>query len=199
MRLDRDRLPTAGRRGQRSGAKPMIRQRGFTLMELMVTLAIVAIAIGMALPGFQDVKRRNLIVGEANHISAALSQARAHAIKTRRDVRMCPSTDASTCSGTDWAGGWIMFADIDDSGSPTAAELLRVGDTVNPLLSLTAAANFSNWLEYKPSGRAIGSGGTFTGTFSVCSGDYHDYSRQIGLSAVGRVSTEKVPNICANN
>lgn len=108
-------------------------QRGVTLMELMVAIAIVGITLSLALPSFNESMQRNRIAGQANELMGALSLARTEAVRTNRPARVCASSDQATC-GASWADGWIVLADPDGNGTE---DLLRAG-TISEKDTVTA-------------------------------------------------------------
>lgn len=85
-------------------------QQGFTLVELLITLAITAILLALAWPSFasalQDAELRKLL----EQPRMALYAARSHAIKSSSKVTVCPQTNAKQC-GTDWSAGLLVFVD----------------------------------------------------------------------------------------
>lgn len=84
---------------------------GFTLLELMVTISILAILLGIAVPSFQDSTRRGEISSQAGAVTSAVNIAKSEAIKRAQNVSICPKKD-NACSGdTDWSTGWIVFTD----------------------------------------------------------------------------------------
>lgn len=86
--------------------------RAFTLIELMVTLAVLAIVISLAAPSFSNMLQENRLSALTNELQGALQLARSEAVKRRVNVAVCRSNaDQSDCeNGTDWAGGWLMMA-----------------------------------------------------------------------------------------
>lgn len=83
------------------------RTKGFTLIEMMVTVAIMAIVATLAAPSFVEMIRNNRVTTAANDVLSAMQVARSEAIRQRRPITVCAGTDACTDS-TDWAGGWIV-------------------------------------------------------------------------------------------
>lgn len=91
-------------------------ESGFTLTELMVTLAIMAIVTTIALPSFRDTIQRNRVVTANNEVVGGISLARTEAIRTARGGGICgANADGTDCatSGTTWSNGWIVWADAD--------------------------------------------------------------------------------------
>jgi prepilin-type N-terminal cleavage/methylation domain-containing protein len=180
-----------------NGANSTLRWvRGFSAIELMVVVSIAAIMITLAIPSFERTRRNAVLATAANDLSASLNYARAHAVKARRMVRVCPSTDGTNCSNGAWGSGWLMFVDDDANGLPANTEVLRLGEPPDSRVALTVPANFTNWIQFHPTGAITGSGGN-SGTFTLCSGDYHEYSRLVAISATGRVTTKKQPDLCS--
>ncbi len=104
--------------------------RGFTLVELMVAIALLAILLGLAAPSFSDWIARTKIQSAASSISVALATARSEAVKRGRDVSVCASTDGSTCAtGSNWATGWLIYA--------TAGTPIKVFDAPTGGLTVT--------------------------------------------------------------
>ena len=94
----------------------MARRRGlgFTLVELMVALAILIILTTIAVPGMTDLIRDARLSTQSDLLASTLNAARLEAIKRRQNVTVCPATDANTsnaCSGNaaDWSTGFLVF------------------------------------------------------------------------------------------
>lgn len=101
---------------------------GFTLIELMVTLAVAAIVLSVAVPSFQTqlLNNRSIVLGE--DFASAVNYTRSEAIKRAGRVSLCASKDGATCVGT-WTDGFIAFVDTvaaDTTVPPVVGEVLRV-------------------------------------------------------------------------
>lgn len=103
--------------------------RGFTLAELMVTLAVLAVTVTMGVPAFAGVVQRAREANAYHLLTASLASARLAAVKTGAPVTVCPSNDGATCRrDLVWEGGWIVYSDPARSEQPAnaAAVLQRI-------------------------------------------------------------------------
>jgi type IV fimbrial biogenesis protein FimT len=104
------------------------RQSGFTLIELMVTVAVLAIVLTVAVPSFANLVNSNRLNAQANQLLAAIEYAKTEAVKSNANVTFCHSADGSTCSVASAAGwqGWL----VGTAANPTGIEvdsMMRAG------------------------------------------------------------------------
>jgi len=85
-------------------------QRGFTIVELMVTLTVLSILVCMAAPSFRDSTLPSQLRAIANGMVAATHMARSEAIKRNTTVQLCVSADGLTCGAGNWQQGWIVIS-----------------------------------------------------------------------------------------
>jgi type IV fimbrial biogenesis protein FimT len=156
------------------------RQAGLTLVELMITLGIVAILTLAVGPSVQNILIQNRIVGEINELSGLVQFARNNAIDEQVDTILCPSTDFATCSAN-WNDPKIVFADVDGNGARGADEELLVGSSgisANNILTGPAAA-----INFEASGAV-----SAAASLLLCHKDKDDeYARLLTVSPQGRV------------
>lgn len=101
------------------------RQAGFSVIELMVVVAIVAILAALAFPSFQASIRSNRVATTSNEVLASLSLARSEAIKGVGVAGVCASSNGTSCSSsTNWANGWMVWR-TDNSGGGTVQTPVR--------------------------------------------------------------------------
>lgn len=110
-------------------------EAGFTLVELMVVVTLVALVLTLAAPSFARLASAAAISSGVNQFLADMRFARSEAIRRGGGVVLCRSdepessnpTCASTLAAQGWATGWIVFHDGDGNGTRNGAEdLLRV-------------------------------------------------------------------------
>src|SRR5690606_15153493 len=117
------------------------RTSGFTLVELMVTIAIAAILAAIAFPSFQDSIRSNRVTTAANELMASLALARTEALRSPGGAAVCTSSDGASCGGT-WEDGWIVWIDFDGDGA-LAGTNDRVLRYVQPRRGLVMSASWT--------------------------------------------------------
>lgn len=134
---------------------PSKRLQGFTLIELMVVIAIVAILLALALPSFESSIRSNRVATATNELMASMSLARTEAVRSARGGGLCTSTNGTSCGGT-WNDGWIVWIDADANGTPGGAND-RVVRYIQARPALTVSAVSSGGsttiLRFDPRGR----------------------------------------------
>ncbi|MCU0755725.1 MAG: GspH/FimT family pseudopilin [Xanthomonadales bacterium] len=172
-------------------------QRGFTVIELMITVALAAVLLAVALPNFSDALVRSRVAGAADELQSALSLARAEALKLKLPVTLCARATGTTCNtGTSWNAGFLLFQDPNGNGLPDEGELIlrdRPFDLPNVgVTSTTPSVSFTG------NGRVAGGA---TRTFEVagagCSlgsptGAELGKRRQLAVAASGRTSGRRL-------
>jgi type IV fimbrial biogenesis protein FimT len=82
---------------------------GFSIVELMIAITIVAILLTMAVPTFKDASLASQLRSSANNLLSSARLARSEAIKRNVPVTLCVSTNGTTCAGGGWEQGWIVM------------------------------------------------------------------------------------------
>jgi type IV fimbrial biogenesis protein FimT len=166
---------------------------GFTLIELMVVIAIIAIGLGIAAPSVRNLTLNASMSAQANDLLGDLALARTEAIKRNVRVAICSSSTGLGCTGgtalrpAAWEAGRIVFVDTNQNGSRDAGEeILRaapeapVGNTVT--VTGDAAAGDARSVNYRPSGSMTPGG--INVVFTLC-----DERAGAAAAGVGRTIT----------
>lgn len=127
-----------------------IRQSGFTLIELMVTVAIAVLLTSLALPGFQSMLVGRRVDAAADMLVSDFRFARSEAIKRTNQVTICASSNGTSCTGAGalWRDGWIVFVDENAGGTVDGNDIvMRVQEALTGISAIaasdgTARANF---------------------------------------------------------
>jgi type IV fimbrial biogenesis protein FimT len=160
--------------------------RGFTMIELMITVALVAIVLSLAYPSFVSVINSNRLAGASNDLIGDLQYARSEAIRRNSRVSVCASADGSTCGGGNWAN-WIVRV-----GNP--AEVLRTGSAKQPVQLLASAAVGASGVTFRSDGMARTAAGLLLdASFAACipTTNPKENARVIRLGFGSRVMTTK--------
>jgi prepilin-type N-terminal cleavage/methylation domain-containing protein len=132
---------------------------GFTLIELMSVVVIVAVLLVLVAPAFINVIRENQIRTQASRIVSSLNLARSTSAKENVAAMVCASADAATCSAdeNDFRKGWLVYVDRDSNGVLTVGgdELIRVYSGL-PSGYFIVLENASSEIIYYPDGSTSG-------------------------------------------
>ncbi len=170
--------------------KAFNKYRGFTLIELMITLAVAAILLTVGVPSFSEIIKNNRLTTEINELVTALNLGRTEAIKRGVSVTICKSNTGTSCAGN-WGNGWIVFVDDNNDGTVDTGEtILRVHDD---LASGDTLAFPRNRISYSAQGFAVG----FTGTFVLCDGRGASKGKGLIISNTGRIRTASSAEVIA--
>ena len=166
---------------------PLNRTKGFTLLELMITVAIVGILLTTVVPNARGILIRNRIVAEVNYISSLVQFTRHTAIDEQAITVMCPSSDFSNCAN-DWTLPKIVFVDEDNNGIRGEEEELLVGSEASHQTHVVRGPN--NPIRFS------GNGSVATpATLLFCHNELEaEFARAIILSLQGRVKLSSDSN-----
>jgi type IV fimbrial biogenesis protein FimT len=182
-----------------AGAQPWRRRRtdqpgiqtqsGFTIVELMFVLAIIAVLCAVSLPSIGAMLSGGQSRSAQNSLITALNLARSTAISHQADVVMCPSSDAKHCTQDFWwHSGWIVFQDLNHDNKPEPNEpIINIAQAQSGVAIVTSAGR--EHVTYRSEGT---SGGTNV-TFTLCDRRGSKYASTVVVSNPGRARTGK-PN-----
>ena len=164
-------------------------QRGFTFSELLSSLAVAGILLGVALPGMVSIVRDSLVTEHTNSLIQSLNLARSTAIRLGRKATVCASDDGSTCSGHDWSQGWIVWLDRDGNGKMRSQERIDTYTGLPQSATITETRDNAA-LTYRPDGA---SNAATRPAFQVALTDCtNGAARSVTLSPSGRPKTREI-------
>ncbi|MCB1559816.1 MAG: GspH/FimT family pseudopilin [Xanthomonadales bacterium] len=164
----------------------MSRQRGFSLIELAVTLVVLAILVAMAGPSMSEFLRKNRVAATTNGLIQAANYARAEALRSGYPVTLCATADASAAkpaclASTSWGSNALVAVQTDGT-------LLQAFDVGAGNVALTAPLNT---LVFNPNGSVsnLAAAGKFKVVPTGCHGTD---ARELGISRLGRINSKAV-------
>lgn len=188
-------------RNQRPGAP----QRGFTLIELMVTVTVAAVLLGIAAPSFSRLIANNRLATQTNEFVGGLNLARSEAVRQGQGVSI-----RSDSAGIDFGTGWKVYKDVNSAGAApaTSADVIRHATTPSGRTSLrrvtlasgvytdaTTSLTDRMYVAFNARGGNNAGGSAY---FRVCDATNSALrGRIVQVSAVGRVSLASSNAICS--
>jgi type IV fimbrial biogenesis protein FimT len=179
------------------------RTSGFTLVELMVTIAIVAILLALGLPSFQGSIRSNRIATANNEFLATLALARTEAIRSTSSAGVCAAdADGAACvDAGQWDDGWLVWTNDDDdddldyeAGSDTLVRHVQAREGIVVTVDPSIAADDNTRIFFDNRGRAMDTSYDAGREIEIkpesCP-EGQELVRTMTLTAVGQVNTEK--------
>jgi type IV fimbrial biogenesis protein FimT len=171
----------------------MHRQRtaGFTLIEMLVAIAIAAILLAVAVPSFSAANLSSRLRATSTDLIASASLARAEAIKRNGIVHLCPSADGTSCTSGGWEQGWIVIA---PAKGTLAEKIVRRSDALPAGFKVTSSGGVAI-VSFQPTGV-----GATAVTFTICRAtpSVGNQERVVTIDATGRTASRKTATgICS--
>jgi type IV fimbrial biogenesis protein FimT len=143
---------------------------GFTLVELAITLVVLAVLIGMASPLFTRLINGNRLTGNANEMITAMQIARSEAVRRNARTFFCHSSDGTSCSAAPAGGwdGWLVFADEDTDNVVDPAEIVRSGIIEDPIQLIASPSVTNSRIVFRPDGLAYAGNDLLEANMRVC-------------------------------
>jgi type IV fimbrial biogenesis protein FimT len=173
------------------------RDAGFTLVELVIGLAVLAMLFGFALPSMSRFLAEQELLGEARRLSEAVMLARSEAVKRNGHVVICATTPTQPCgSARHWHEGWLMFVDANADAEPDPGEPV-IGREGPAAVGVTEIGNrpVAQYFRFDYLGQArLTSGALQMGTVDVCRPGLRGY--HVVLANSGRTRIDRAAGIC---
>lgn len=175
-----------------------------TLIELMVTLSLVAILATLAVPSFNGALASNRLSSATTEVYTALVQAKSEAVRRGKRVTVCASANGSTCSNNPdgWNTGWITFVDTTRTSGlnlDSGEDVIAVGQAVSDSISIRGPTYFSFSADSRSRDM---NGGFLAATLRICSTspalDDSKRSKEITTAVSGRLNVLPKPGVGVN-
>lgn len=172
-------------------------QKGFTLIELAVTVTIVSILLGVGVPSFLGAIKNSCTSSDYNSVVGALMYARSEAVKSAQQVTVCPRGSDTSC-GTSWNNGMIVFADNTIIPNETIATIDGTDDIISVQSEMSCENTLSNFASTDRTASTAaprnfiryssdGSTDWQNGSFILCDARGSAHSRSINVVLTGDV------------
>lgn len=161
-------------------------KNGFTLLELLIVIAIVGMAITMGAPSYRSVIQNHRADVAIQQVYRAICLAKSEAIKRNQMVTLCPSNDGKSCN-QDWSKGYLLFVDLKENG---------ILDSDDIILNFYKALNKNDMLKWKDFQNKsflqitpMGTTNYQNGSFNYCIKGLNS-SRALIINTIGRMRFE---------
>jgi len=171
----------------------MKKNSGFTLLELVITVAMISIVMAIAIPSMTTFNQNDRLTTSINRLIGHLAYARSEAVKRSQPVSLCISSNSTSCTGSSWEEGWILYIDADGDGdfsedTASGEVILRVEQALGGNQELTSTT-ITDQVTYDYRGFADPNT-TSTGSFLLCDNRVGAFGKTIRISNTGRVRLE---------
>jgi type IV fimbrial biogenesis protein FimT len=177
---------------QRTIMVAIIKQKGFTLIELMTAIALTAILLSMAIPALDQFTTNARQTGAINDFVSSVHIARSTAITTNARVTVCASAGGNACEAVSWDQGWIVFPDQNSNQAIDGDDRVIAASAGINRLSIQSA-EFGQALQFRPNGRVFNAAATgSSGQFMVCDDRGEDHAKVVIIDLSGRPRLSKL-------
>lgn len=169
--------------------------KGFSIIELMITLTIVSIVLSYAMPSFYQLKLNKLMESERNRLTVSLNFARNYAVKNQQHVIICPSSSGNSCDyESKWFGGWIIFLDSNKNRMLDSDELLLQHEDAMKKEIMATSSKYRQKISYDGMGFSPGT----NLSINFCDARGSKFAQSIILNNAGRIKQSKPisGNVC---
>jgi type IV fimbrial biogenesis protein FimT len=166
---------------------------GLTLLELLITLVVLAIILSLATPGFRTQILNSQAAAMGETLGNTLGFARSEALKRKARVTVCGSSNGTSCDASDWANGLLVFVDeaaTDNAASPQVGDTLRVVGAFDPGANIVVSDG-KTFIRYLPSGAIARLDNNPLSIQAHTQGCTGNVARKLSISLSGSISVER--------
>lgn len=169
----------------------MKKNSGFTLLELVIVMALVAIVVSIAIPSMRTFSQNDRLITNINTMVGHLAYARSEAVKRSQQVAVCVSNDSQnavpSCTAGNWTDGWIVYIDVDANNTFDSATdiVIKAHAPLNGNNTITVAG-VGPQIIYNNRGFLASN----TGSLLLCDDRSGNFGKTISISPTGRVRME---------
>ena len=157
--------------------------KGFTLVELMIVIAITSIVLSIGIPEMQVFIKNDRLVSTSNSLLGDLMLARSKAVEQNLPTILCSTNNQTSCTDGNLEDGWLVGIDEDESGSiETGETLIKIAQAVGSDIQITSS--FGSLINYDSRGFTPDTIGTLT----IQDGRGSEYAKSLTINRTGRVS-----------
>jgi type IV fimbrial biogenesis protein FimT len=165
-------------------------QHGFTIVELMITVGIAGIVLMIAAPNMSEFVKNERLTTAANTLISDLMLARSKALEMNQPVILCPSSNQTSCTDTNYEDGWIVGVDGNNDDVIGSADLIKVQQA----LGSDVFVNDGGLKIIKFNEKGFTPDHTNADVLSVCDSRKDTHSKAVALSRTGRVNRGGTPS-----
>jgi type IV fimbrial biogenesis protein FimT len=172
---------------------------GFTMIELLMTMVVAGILLGIAMPAFRSFVLNDRDIGQVNSLVSSLNYARSEAVKVASPtgITVCPSGGGTVCApAAPWSGGWIV---VDTNNADCGGAACTPLQNIPPLAgtnTLTPVGPAATGITFLSSGLVTPTGaGVPSLTIRVCDTRGAAFARDVEVNSTGRVAASQTPGL----
>ena len=171
--------------------KPESAQRGYSLIELMIALGMVAVLLGIAVPAMNDFVQASRLSSSSRALVIDFALARNEAALRAQRVTVCTSTNMTSCSNSSWNDGRLVFVDNGAAGTVDGGDVILAQTAAlnSAVTTVPAGAAGAFFMSYTPTGRL-----TNWGQIRLCTTDHEQ--RLVNIHRSGSTTLDRTGVTC---
>ncbi len=154
----------------------------------MITIAVSAIIMSMAVPSFTNMVLNGRLTSSSEELVKGLQLTRSEAMRRGAVATICASNGGTSCNGTSWNQGWIVWVDVNGDNAVAAGEIQRVFGALASTQQITSVESVLT-IGYAANGFLNGVAAGAQRSFTVCDNRVGEPGRSVRVRSFGHIST----------